>query len=311
MPRKPRVKATVGTASSPTKSPADRLSSRPSTRACDKRPRPAWWTPENVLALLQAGEYVGTICQQAADELATQLDGQHSSAIVSWHTLRRDISVWAESLTWGEQFERALSLVVKDHSTHELVYSKVWHDEFFFAMEASNGNMAKACEATGIGMGVVLAITDRRNRKAFDEEFAERLRIAEAQRVGTIREQYMQMAEDGIEKGAAKGIDARVVTRAQERIVETHLPHMHGTRQEVIVEGTVDHKHTHSHVHSIDPKTLAAVAAASEARVRGLRASPIIEMSLPVSSGDQLQSVDIVVPEEQPWEYPNNKRGGV
>ncbi len=217
-------------------------------RQCERRQRPPWWEPEQILARLQSGEYVGNLCQRASE----QTDGYLSA-----RTLRGDISAWANSARWGEQFTKALSLLHKDNRGLLLV-SKDWHAEFFYAMSENGGNGEAAAEACGVGYGIVLAIMDRRNR-VYDQDFTERYRIAEADRVGRIRSQYMEYAENGLDDRTRIGV--------QEKVLAANLPALHSTKQEMIVSGKVEHEHSGTVGLSVE------VLAASRARTNGLLSS--------------------------------------
>lgn len=210
-------------------------------RNCVKRDRPEWWNPEEVLRRLQEGQYVGLICQEGAAEI----DGE-----VSTKTLRADVSQWAESATWGEQFKAALKILRPD-GKGGITIGKEWYEEFFVAMDACEGDAELACEACGVSYGIVLALLDRRN-KCHDKDFAERFRIAEAPRVGKVRSKYFKHAIDGDNY------------KVQEKILESHLPHMHSGKQEVHVSGGVDV------THGMSPAMSAAVMAASQNRTRAL-----------------------------------------
>lgn len=234
------------------------------SRNCVKRQRPAWWTPEGVLARLQAGEFVMAICQAAADDM------RGAGIELSPTTLRAEVSRWCESASWGDQLRAALSLWKKEGSgpgTSRMVLSKAWHDQFFAAMEASGGNAQKAAQAAGVDYGLVLAVTDKRNASCYDAVFAERFRIAEMSRVGVMREKYMQDAETG---------DGKLAARARERIIEATLPGLHSPRQEVTVSGKVQHAHAHAHqhdhLHELAPGLAREIAMASQDRVRKLSA---------------------------------------
>lgn len=228
-------------------------------RNCVKRDRPEWWTPEEVLRRLQDGQYVGLICKEGAAEVEEE---------VSAKTLRADVSQWAESATWGEQFRAALKILRPD-GKGGITIGKDWYEEFFVAMEACEGEAELACEACGVSYGIVLALLDRRN-KCHDRDFAERFRIAEAPRIGKVRSKYFKHATDG--EGNPK---------VQEKILESHLPHMHSGKQEVHVSGGVDV------THGMSPAMSAAVMAASQNRTRALF-SGREPAALPAHDGGQL-----------------------
>jgi hypothetical protein len=195
------------------------------------------------------------VCEDAAREM------EEAGVTVSPRRLRSDIAAWTESASWGEQFRAALALW-KHGSPGEMVLSKHWHDDFFAAMEHCRGNASKAAEMAGVGYGMVLALIDRRH-KCHDREFTERFKIAELERVGGIREKYMVLAEEG---------EGKAAVRAQERIIESALPSLHGQRQELHVSGKVEHEHDHLHTHGVSAELAQAVVTASQERVRRINA---------------------------------------
>lgn len=211
-------------------------------RAQDKR-RPAWWSPEVILSLLQEGEYVGKICERAQAELA------ESGYQIGLQQLRQEIGKWSETASLGEALKSALSLW-RSRGLPEPTLSKGWYDEFFHAMEQAGGDGKKAAEMVGVGYGLVLSVTDRRNKKLYDPEFAERFRAAEMERVGVVREKYFAHAIEGDN------------FKVQEKILQGSLPHLHGARQEVHVSGRVEHEHEHG----LAPGLMREVIAASQAR---------------------------------------------
>lgn len=247
-------------------------------RACIKRERPSWWTQEGVLSKLQSGEFILAICQQAVEAMT----GAGISISVS--RLRAEVAEWCESASWGPQLTAALSLWHKTGSG-EMALSKHWHDDFLGAMQVTEGNAQKAASMAGIGYGIVLAVMDRRN-KCYDPEFAERFRVAELERIGRVREQYMTMAEEGEGKAAA---------RAQERLIEAALPALHGQKQEVHVSGKVDH--AHEHLHGFAPELAREIVIASQDRVRRINAGRNLE--LPADRREDEGRVIDLVPHRQ------------
>jgi hypothetical protein len=252
------------------------------SRQCVKRQRPLWWTQEGVLEKLRAGEFVMAVCQQAAEEMARA--GVQISAV----RLRAEISGWCESATWGEQLREALAMW-KRSGSGEMVLSKHWHDDFFDAMDRCNGNGSRAAAMVGVGYGVVLALQDRRH-KCYDAEFAERFKIAELDRVGVIREKYMETAEAGEGKGAL---------RAQERIIEAALPGLHGQKQELHVSGKVEHEH--EHIHGMSAELAREVVASSQNRIRRLTAGRQAELSEGVAGAAESEGrvIDVIPIQER------------
>lgn len=241
-------------ASMPTSAnPSARAGTRPSARACVKRQRPSWWTQEEVLARLQQGQFIGALCQQASEEMAG------IGVVVGAPTLRAEFGKWCESATWGEQLRTALGMWKKT-SSGEMALSKHWHDDFLAAMEVCEGNAERAAKMAGVGYGIVLSVIERRN-KCYDADFAERFRVAEMQRIGRVREKYIDLAENG---------EGKAAVRAQERLIEAALPSVHGTRQEVHVSGNVQHEHEHRH--GMSQELAEQVVRASQDRVRKITA---------------------------------------
>jgi hypothetical protein len=222
-------------------------------RQCVKRQRPLWWTPEGVVERLQSGRYIHDLCREAAAEMA------EIGIEIAPVTLRAEVARWCETASWGDQLRAGLALWKKS-SSGAIALAKHWHDDFIAAMEVTKGNAKKAAELAGVGYGVVLACLDKRNR-CYDPDFHERFRIAEAGRIGELRESYMELAETG---------DDKLAFRAKERLIEAALPGLHSPKQEVVVSGKVDHEHDHQHVHGIAPGLAREVVLASQARTKAL-----------------------------------------
>ena len=258
-------------------------------RNCIKRQRPAWWGPAGVVERLQAGRFITDICADACRDMA------EVGIEIAPVTLRAEVARWCESASWGEQLRAGLALWRKT-SRGEMALSKHWHEDFFQAMEATGGKAKQAAEIVGIGYGIVLALTDRRN-KCYDAEFHERFRIAEAERVGGLRERYYDLAETG---------EGKMAFRAQERIIEASLPGLHGQSQEMRVSGKIDHEHEHEHrhTHGLAPELAREVVAASQNRMRRINAGRQGQGLLPADPhGDEGQVID-VTPARQRQEVP-------
>lgn len=254
------------------------------SRACVKRQRPQWWSPEGVLSRLQSGSFIMEICQDAVKEMA------EAGVSISALRLRAEVSTWSESASWGEQLKTALGMW-KRASSGEMVLAKTWHEDFLAAMEheSCDGNAEKAAAMAGVGYGVVLAVLDKRN-KCYDADFAEKFRIAELARVGRIRSRYIEMAETG---------EGKMAQRAQERIIEAALPSLHGQRQEVNVSGHVDHDHDHKHLHlhGVSADLAREVVEASQARIRRINAGRTA--MLPADTREDEGRVIDVTPQRQ------------
>lgn len=200
--------------------------------------RPAWWTPEEVLSRLQSGQMASEVCLDAAKDCE-----------LTPHTLREDIQAWKESLTWGEQFTKALSIWRQARVNTPARISEDWWDEFFDAVVACEGRVMEACLQVGVGIEVVEALRDKRN-KVYSPKFAEKLRIAESVRIARIRENVLNKGEHDGKLGL--------------KILESSMPSLHSARQ--VVEHTGDINHRHQHEFKLDPQ----VAAAAQARFRAL-----------------------------------------
>lgn len=211
-----------------------------------KLPRPEWWHQEGVVERLQDGAYIGELCLAAAEEMA---EAGHKISVTR---LRAEVSQWAESASWGERLQSALKIA--KNTAKGVIYSKDWYDEFFLAMERLDGVAEKAAQAAGVGYGLVLARLDKRNKAVFDPEFAERFRVAETERLGKLRSLHFIEAE-----GTGKAAGA-----IREKILQTHLPALHGPKQEVHVTGGVEV------THGISAELAQAVADASRQRMRVL-----------------------------------------
>lgn len=211
-------------------------------------PRPSWWTAENVLEALRNGESAPAICIRAAAECQIPVKAV---------TLRADISKWANSATWGEQFTTALALYKSaggDGGSTGLVFSKDWHDDFFAAMEQTNGVVPLACDLAGVGEGIVYALTDKRN-KCYDADFTERFRIAEGSRMSKLRENVLSRAAEESMDGA----------RLAASVLQNAMPTLHASRQQVDVQGKVDVE--------VEHRLAPEVVAAAQARYRALTTS--------------------------------------
>lgn len=237
----------------------------PASSTSLKQPRPPWWTQEGVVGRLQDGAYIGELCVAASEEIAAE--GYQCSPT----KLRAEVSQWAESASWGERITAALKLIRKTPAG--LTVSKDWYDEFFIAMEHCDAVAERAAAAAGIGYGLVLACLDRRNKKLYDADFAERFRVAESERVGRLRAKHFVDAEG----------DGKLAAGIRQKILETHAPSLHGPKQEVHFTGAVEI------AHGITAELAEAVASASRDRMRVL--SGAAERSLPASTGGQVIDV--------------------
>lgn len=198
-------------------------------------PRPSWWTPEKVLELLQNGATPVSVINKAYDEM----DGA-----VSTTTLSTDLRKWKNSATWGDKFTFA-SKIVKG-GKHSGKISKKWYKTFYNAMEEHEGRIAESCQAIGVGVDIIYALRDKRN-KQYDPEFDQNCRILEGKRFSVIRENLLEKAETDGKLGS--------------RVLESAMPNLHATRHSIEVTGKVDHTHL---------ALSAAVVEASASRTRNL-----------------------------------------
>jgi hypothetical protein len=210
------------------------------------RERPSWWTPENVLTQLQSGQRAVDVAMKAHEEMGTAL---------ALRSFRKDISAWANSASWGDQFKAAFKLARTNSVSHDVEITKEWHDDFLDELERQGGKIPEACEAQGIGVDLVYALRDKRN-KCYDAEFDERVRVVENLRLSKIRENLFKQAEADTADGG----------KLAAKVLESHMPSLHGQKTHLEVSGglrnTVEH-------HIIPPE----VVAASQARTRVLLAN--------------------------------------
>lgn len=216
--------------------------------ASQPRPRPSWWTPENVLTALRSGEPATAICLRAH----VDCEGRISAS-----TLRTDISKWTNSATWGEQFVAAQALLRND-GAGGFVITKDWYDDFFAAMDSTDGNIERACELACVSVKLVYAVSGDKRSKNYDSEFAERLRVAESPRHHRIRENVLRMAEVDSADGARVGM----------KVLESALPALHAPKQQVEVSGEIDHLHSHEHRVRMLPAEVVAASAARNYVIR-------------------------------------------
>ena len=209
--------------------------------ATQAKSRPAWWKPEAILELLLGGEPVSALCRRASEEC----EGR-----VKTKTFRSDISVWAGSLTWGDQFAVALAIYKHGGAGRGLLLSDAWFPEFYQAMEQSNGKVEEACELSGFGADLIYALRNPRS-KLYNKAFAEEVDFLEGSRLSRIREHVLNSAEND---------DPRL----GEKVLQAAMPHLHAPAHKLEVSGGVD-----VNMHLIPPE----VVAASQARTRTLLAN--------------------------------------
>lgn len=193
---------------------------RPRNTALKEKRRPAWWTPEEVLDRLQAGESAGSLCDRAAAEVE-----------LAPQTLRGDIAVWQDSLRYGEQFTRALELKGGSLGAPDReLFESSWYPRFWEAMDLEEGNVAAACARAEVKPRVIYALIDPKGEH-YDRAFASRFRVMEGQRRARIRENVLKQAESPDADGAKIGL----------KILEAAEPHLHAPPQKVEVSGVLGH----------------------------------------------------------------------
>lgn len=233
--------------------------------------RPSWWEPEQVLAALQGGEPVPTLCQRASDEC----DGA-----VSPRRLRADISAWCQTLSWGEPMSAAVKLWRRDTTgTGALIMSSDWHDEYLDALELANGNISDAADMACIGVGMVYARLEE-SSPHYDKEFADKVKLLEGERMGRLRENVLKQAESPTLDGA----------KLAASILPTAMPSLHGQRKRV--ELTADVKVEHR----LAPEVVAASAARTKVLLAQRRRSalppPTSSLSLPIADVVEAELVE-------------------
>lgn len=206
--------------------------------------RPSWWTADKVLELLRNGESAPEICQRGAEEMGGKVGADR---------LRSDIAKWAGTLSMGEEFQAALALY-KKRSDGSIIarLSEDEQAEFLTALEDANGVIEDACAACCIGIGIVEAMRDRRNKTIYSEAFADKVRVLETARMARIRGRVLRDAETGEDPNVGL------------KVLQTAMPSLHGPKQHIEVSGEVKHDHAH--------RIAREVVESSAAKVRGLMA---------------------------------------
>lgn len=179
--------------------------------------RPGWWRPGQILEKLENGERITNLVEQAVKDCGGR---------VKRRILYRDIATWRRMWPgFAEAYTRA-----REVSRGGVVPAEMW-DEFFQTMIDFDGKVENACEAMCIGRGIVMAMIDPALPKTYNKQFAERFRAAEAERYAEVRQKFFNKAERG---------DGD--TKVQAMLLETGLPHLHGKKVKVDVEGTINHR---------------------------------------------------------------------
>jgi hypothetical protein len=200
---------------------------------------PTWWTPDEVLRRLGEGQAVGEIASKAGKERG-----------FTKRQALADIDAWKKSPVWAVRFQEALAVFERKGGRD--VVGKGWYNEFYRAMEATEGKVQAACDRMGISSALVYARLDRRN-VVYDADFAEQVRILEGARYSKIRESFLDEA-------------ARGDTRAAAKVLEAAMPELHNAKHEVRLEGQVDHRHVHM---ILTPEVVAASASRTKTLLAG------------------------------------------
>lgn len=183
-----------------------------------------WWRPEQVLARLREGIPLVQIIRDGKKDAGDR----H----VDESMLYRDIRRWRRGhATFNEDWKDALR--IRD-ARRGPSFSDDMKAEFLEAFEAAEGHLETACGIAGIGRGLVLSTLDPK-LPGYDKVFSERYRQLESERLAGIREKLFYHAEHGK--------DGLGDPRVQQKLLESHLPHLHASRVKVDVEGQIGHLH--------------------------------------------------------------------
>lgn len=232
--------------------------------------RPSWWTPEKVLEFLRNGESMQGITRRVSAE---------TQGAVSPSALKSDIDKWRESASWGPQFKDAIALTTTAGGVFKI--SKDWYPKFYDAMKDPEvkGNVTAACEVSEVGIELVYALRDKRN-KCFDAEFDEACRILEGRRMADIRETLLNQAK----------LDGRI----GQKVLEASMPHLHAPPQKIEMTGRIDHDHRHEHTHRLAQEVLQASVERTRILTKGrVRALPEQTESAPVAL-DEPDASDVI-----------------
>lgn len=198
--------------------------------------RPSWWTPENVAAKIADG--------MSRIEIAR--DGEAACGRrTTYHTLVKDIYAWEASQEWGPLFRTAADTTVDPADTS-------WWENFFRAMDDTEGNLRESCRIAGVAPRLVWTMTEPRFTKRYNEDFAKRV----AEYTTAAQAVVASTMVESLKRPSAKPADQLAYLKATS-------PHHFQDRLKV--SGTVKHQH------EVSPQ--AQVAAAS--RAKQLRPAPI------------------------------------
>lgn len=185
------------------------------TRQRKAAKRPWWWNPDGVMERLEEGYRIGEIVEMAIKDCGGR---------VKLRILHRDIEKWKKLLpAFKEDYAKAMKLF-----TGGALPKEKW-DLFFQAMAEYDGKVEHAAAALGIGKGVIYSMIDSRNGKVYSAEFERRFRMAEAERIGTIRSKLLAKAEGDL------GND-----KVRLAVLEASMPGLHSKKKTVVVEGGLD-----------------------------------------------------------------------
>lgn len=200
--------------------------------------RPAWWSPENVAAKIANGMSRLNIARDGEVDC-----GKRTSAT----TLVRDIYRWEKSDEWGPLFQAAADVTVTPQDDS-------WWDDFFRAMDDTDGNIRLSAQIAGVLPRLVWMMTEPRFEKCYNEAFAERY-------AGALTAAQAKIASVMVSNLQKKG------ARAADQLAYLKATSPHHFQDRLKVSGTVKHQH------ELTPQ--AQIAAAS--RAKQLRPAPIEE----------------------------------
>lgn len=203
-----------------------------------KAMRPGYWSPENVAAKIADGMTRIEIARQGEIDCGKRV---HASALV------RDIYAWEASPEWGPLFRTAADTTVDPADTS-------WWNNFFRAMDDTEGNLRESCRIAGVAPRLVWTMTDPRFTKRYNKDFAERVAEYTTAAQATI-------AGAMIENLKRPGADPKT----QLAYLKATSPHHFQERVSHTVKGTIQH--------TVSPQD--QIAAAS--RAKQLRPAPIEE----------------------------------
>lgn len=219
--------------------------------------RPGWWGPEGIIERLAEGMRVGEVVEQALKDCGFRM---------KLRALHLDIEKWKKLIPeFKADYERCQKLLSSG------ALPKEHWDVFFRAMAEYDGKVEHAAAALGIGKGVIYSMIDARNGKVYSAEFERRFRMAEAERMGSIRTKLLNHAE------SAAG-DPKI----QAAILEASMPALHSKKKTVVVEGGIDMRLTAGAVEQQEARSSALFAGRRQALGEGGSGAVIDVTPVPV-----------------------------